>query len=142
VIIRGSGSGYVVVKWTTAIVTALFLLDAAKGAHHRDTGMVATWLVGAALFAVMFIKTVTVRVVLSGDEILYGGLFRRTRALRLDQVGAARGVARPAHRGMAHYLVIEPLDRQTPPMRIRTDLFSHVDVQKMRGFLGDKLRRR
>ena len=75
VIIRGSGSGYVVVKWTTAIATALFLLGAAKGAHQRDTGMVATWLVGAALFAVMFIKTVTVRVVLSGDEILYGGLF-------------------------------------------------------------------
>jgi hypothetical protein len=91
----------------------------------------------------MFIKTVTARVVLSGDKILYGGLFQRTRALRLDQVGAARGVARTGYRGIyAHYLVIEPLDRQTPPMRIRTDFFCHADVQKMRNFLSDKLCRR
>jgi hypothetical protein len=57
IVIRGSGSWYVVTAWTGAIVTAVFLLAAGKAAHQRDTAMVASWLAGAAFFAVRFMRS-------------------------------------------------------------------------------------
>jgi hypothetical protein len=143
VFIRGSGAAYTAAVWITAAATVLFLLDAAKAAHQRDASMIAIWLAGAALFAFLFIETVTVRVVLTGDEILYGSLFRTTRALRLCDIRTARCRARSGYRGsMVHYLVIEPLDQQTSSISIHTNLFSRADVQTMRKFLGEKLQRR
>jgi hypothetical protein len=37
--------------------------------------------------------------------------------------------------------VIESIDPQTPPMKIRMDFFSHADVQTIRNFFGDRLKR-
>jgi hypothetical protein len=143
IIIRGSGAAHTATAWITASVMVLFLLDAAKAAHVRSASMVTIWLAGAALFASMFIEILTVRVVLTSDEIFYRSLFRRTRVLRLSDIRSARSIARSGYRGlMVHYLVIEPLDQQTSSIWIHTNLFSHADVQTMRNFLGEKLQRR
>jgi hypothetical protein len=53
----------------------------------------------------------------------------------------ARGIMRSGKGGAFSYLVIEPIDPQTPPMTIRMDFFSHADVQTIRNFFGDKLKR-
>jgi hypothetical protein len=38
-------------------------------------------------------------------------------------------------------LIIEPMDAGTPSMKMRMDFFSHADVQTIRNFFGDKLKR-
>lgn len=139
IVIRCSGAAYLATVWISAIVIVVFVFDTAKGAYQRDIEMVAIWLAGAAVFAVMLVRTATLRVVLDGDQIQYGNFFQPMRGLTLAEIRNARGVARHAYRGFSHYLVIEPMNREAAAMRIRTDFFSHADVQTIRNFLGDKL---
>jgi hypothetical protein len=139
VIIRYSGARYKFAVVTVSIMTVVFLVGAAKAAHDQDTSRIAIWLAGAAIFALSLIFIATVRVVLSGDEIMYERLFHKTRSLRLDYISSARSIARMGRLVIYHYLVIEPLDQQSSSIWIRTDLFSDADVQSMREFLGEKL---
>jgi hypothetical protein len=140
IVIRGSGTTNAVTTWICAASVAGLLLTAAIG-FHRSGGMalLAAWL--AALFGSMLLYTATQRVELNGDEISYQNLLKRRRSLRLDQISSARGTVRSGKGGPFSYLVIEPIDPQTPPMKIRMDFFSHADVQIIRNFFGDKLKR-
>jgi len=94
----------------------------------------------AALFGSMLLFTATQRVELNGDEISYQNLFKRRRSLRLDQIRSAQGIMGAPPRRERSYLVIEPIDPEAPPMKIRMDFFSHADVQTIRNFFGDKLK--
>jgi hypothetical protein len=140
IVIRGNGTTNAVTTWICAASVAGLLLTAAIG-FHRSGGMalLAAWL--AALFGSMLLFTATQRVELNGDEISYQNLLKRRRSLRLDQISSARGTVRSGKGGPFSYLVIEPIDPQTPPMTIRMDFFSHADVQTIRNFFGDKLKR-
>ena len=101
--------------------------------------LLAAWM--AALFGSMLLFTATQRVELNGDEISCQNLLERRRSLRLDQIRSARGIIRSGKGGAFSYLVIEPIDPEMPPMKIRMDFFSHADVQTSRNFFGDKLKR-
>ena len=87
----------------------------------------------------MLLYIVTLRVELDGDQISFEHFFRRRRSLRLDQIRSVRGTVHATSKGPFTYLVIEPIDPQTPLMKIRMDFFSHADVQTIRNFFGDKL---
>jgi hypothetical protein len=140
IIIRGSGTTNAATTWICAAAVAGLLLTAAIG-FHRSGAMapLAAWL--AALFGSMLLFTATQRVELNGDEISYQNLLKRRRSLRLDQIRSVRGTIRSGKGGAFSYLVIEPVDPEMPPMKIRTDFFSHADVQTIRNFFGDKLKR-
>jgi hypothetical protein len=137
IVIRGSGTTNAVTTWICAAAVAGLLLTAAIGFHRLAP--LAAWL--AALFGAMLLFTTTQRVELNGDEISYQNLFKRRRSLRLDQIRSAMGIMRGGKARPFSYLVIEPIDPQTPPMTIRMDFFSHADVQTIRNFFGDKLKR-
>ena len=140
IVIRGSGTTNAVTTWICAASVAGFLLAAAVSFHRSGAiALLAAWM--AVLIGSMLLMTVTQRVELNGDEISYQSLFRRRRSLRLDQIRLVRGTVRARKGGAVSHLVIEPIDRQTPPMKIRTDFFSHADVQTIRNFFGDKLKR-
>jgi hypothetical protein len=97
---------------------------------------------GGAFFGCMLLYTATLRVELKDDAISYQHFFKRRRSFRLDQIRSARGTIRTSKGGKgASYLVIEPVDPRTPSMKMRTDFFSHADVQTIRNYLGDKLKR-
>jgi hypothetical protein len=137
IVIRRSGTRNAVTTWICAASVAGFLLTAATGFHRL--ALVAAWF--AALFGFMLLFTATQRVELNGDEISYQNLLKRRRSLRLDQIRSARGTLHSHKGGPFSYLVIEPIDPQTPPMKIRMDFFSRADVQTIRNFFGDKLKR-
>jgi hypothetical protein len=141
IVIRGSGTTNTVTTWICAASVAGLLLTAAISFHRSGAiALLAAWM--AALFGSMLLFTATQRVELNGDEISYQNLFKRRRSLRLDQIRSAQGhYGRSTKGGSASYLVIEPIDPQTPPMKIRMDFFSHADVQTIRNFFGDKLKR-
>jgi hypothetical protein len=139
-VIRGSGTTNAATTWICAAAVAGLLLTAAISFHRSGAmALLAAWF--AALFAFMLLLTATQRVELNGDEISYQNLFKRRRSLRLDQISSARGTIRSGKGGPFSYLVIEPIDPQTPPIKIRMDFFSHADVQTIRNFFGDKLKR-
>jgi hypothetical protein len=140
VIIRASGTTYKMTAAICAFAIVLFLIDAAKGAYQHNGAMAAIWLAGAGFFAAMLVRTATARVTLGGGRIRYGNFLQGVRSLGLDEIASAHGEARSGGRSFAHYLVIEPLDKRTRAMRIRTDFFSHTDVQTIRDFLGAKLK--
>ncbi len=141
VIIRPKGTTYKATAGICAGAIALFLLDAVKGIYQHNTSMVAIWLGGAAFLAGILVWTATMRVTLGGDRIRSGNFLQGVRSLGLDEIASARGRAYPGYRGAyTHYIEIEPLDPRTPAMRIRTDFFSHADVQTIRDFLGEKLK--
>jgi hypothetical protein len=141
IVIRGSGTTNAVTNWFCAAAVAGFLLTAAISVH-RSGAMVllAAWM--AAVFGFMLLFTTTQRVELNGDEISYQSLFKRRRSLRLDQIRSAQGhYGRSTKGGSPYYLVIEPIDPEMAPMKIRMNFFSHADVQTVRNFFGDKLKR-
>jgi hypothetical protein len=140
VVIRGSGTTNAVSRWICAASIAGFLLIAAMTAH-RSGGM-ALFLAGmAACFGAVLLYSASLRVELKGDEISHEHFFKRRRSLRLDQIRSARGTVRSTKGGPVTYLIIEPMDPGTPSMKMRMDFFSHADVQTIRTFLGDKLKR-
>ena len=140
IVIRGSGAAYVFTISLSAIVTMLFVLDAVL--RPTTPGTLAIWIGCAAGFAIFLLRTLTTRVVLDGNEISYRGWFRATRSLRRDQIAAAKMIAKRGYRIDFRYLLLEPAETDAPPLSIRTDLFSHADVQRMRSFLGEKFRQR
>jgi hypothetical protein len=139
-IIRSGGKATAVGRWICAMSVAGFVLLAAVNAQ-RSGGMSLVAGAPAVFFACFLLYIATVRVELNGDEISYQHFFRRRRGLRLDQIRSARGTVRSTRGGPISYLVIEPIDPNTPAMKIRTDFFSHADVQAIRSFFGDKLKR-
>ena len=140
IVIRGSGTINAVTVWICAASVVGLLLTAAIGFHRSGAmALLAGWF--AALFGSMLLFTATQRVELNGDEISYQNLLKRRRSVRLDQIRSARGIMRGGKARPFSYLVIEPIDPQTPPMTIRMDFFSHADVQTIRNFFGDKLKR-
>jgi hypothetical protein len=140
IVIRGRGTSSRIGIWVgAAFITGLLLLAAINVRRTGGATLVAA--VVPAVFGGMLLYTATLRVVLSGDEISFEHFFRRRRSLRLDQIRSVRGTVRSRKGGPFTYLVIEPIDPQTPPMKIRTDFFSHADVQTIRNFFGDKLKR-
>jgi hypothetical protein len=92
----------------------------------------------AILFAVAAASIARLRVELRGDEIRFTGILRQARTLRLDQIASARGEARR----YMQLLVIEPVDPRQRPMTIPTSYFTHADVNLIRNFLGERLKRR
>jgi hypothetical protein len=140
IVIRGSGTTNAVTAWICAASVAGLLLIAAIS-FHRPGGMalLAAWL--AAVFGSILLYRATQRVELNGDEISYQNVLKRRRSLRLAQIRSAKGTIRSGKGGARSYLVIEPIDPQMPPMKIRMDYFSHTDVQTIRNFFGDKLKR-
>jgi hypothetical protein len=140
IVIRGSGTTNAVSTWVCAASIAGFLLIAAVDAYR--SGRMAFVAAGlAALFGAMLLYSATLRVELKGDEISYEHFFKRRRSLRLDQIRSARGTVRSSKGGAHSYLIIEPMDAGTPSMKMRMDFFSHADVQTIRNFFGDKLKR-
>jgi hypothetical protein len=141
IVIRGSGTTNAVASWICAASVAVLLLTAAISFHRSGAiALLAAWF--AALFGSMLLFTATQRVELNGDEISYQNLFKRRRSLRLDQIRSAQGhYGRSTKGGSPYYLIIEPIDPLTPPMKIRMNFFSHADVQTIRNFFGDKLKR-
>jgi hypothetical protein len=140
IVIRGSGAAYIFTISISAIVMILFLLDAVWRA--ATPGSFAIWLACAAGFAVFLLRTLTTQVVLDGNEISYRGWFRATRSLRRDQIAAAKMIAKRGYRIDFRYLLLEPIEAGALALSIRTDLFSHADVQRIRSFLGEKLKQR
>jgi hypothetical protein len=142
IVIRGRGTTSTVSTWICAVSTVGFLLIAAMNAYR--SGGIAIPAAGLALFfGAMLLYTSTLRVELNGDEISYEHFFRRRRSLRLDQIRSVRGVIRSTGKGGGSYsLIIEPIDIRTPVMKMRMDFFSHADVQTIRNYFGDKLKRR
>jgi hypothetical protein len=141
IVIRGSGTTNAVITWSCAAAVAGLILTAAIS-FHRSVAIaaLAAWM--ATLIGSMLLFTATQRVELNGDEISYQNLFKRRRSLRLDQIRSAQGhYGRSTKGGSAYYLVIEPIDPQTPSMKIRMDFFSHADVKTIRDFFGEKLKR-
>jgi hypothetical protein len=139
-IIRGGGPAYIFTVAISALVMVVFLLDAVWRA--KTAAMFAIWIGCAAGFACLLLLTLTTQVVLDGDRIAYRGWFRPTRSLTRDRIAAARFIARRGYRIDFHYLVLEPVEPEAPPLSIRTDLFSRADVQRLRTFLGGKLKHR
>jgi hypothetical protein len=140
IVIRSSGTTNTVSTWFCSVSVAGFLLIAAINAHR--SGVTAIPAAGlAAFFGAMLLYTATLRVELKGDEISYQHFFKRRRSLRLDQIRSARGTVRSTKGGPVSHLVIEPMDPGTPSMKMRMDFFSHADVQTIRNFFGDKLKR-
>jgi hypothetical protein len=141
IVIRGSGTTNTVSTWICSASVAGFLLIAALNAER--TGGKSLLAAGvAAFFGCMLLYTATLRVELKDGEISYEHFFKRRRSLRLDQIRSAKGIIRASRGGKgASYLVIEPVDPQTPSMKMRMDFFSHADVQTIRNYLGDKLKR-
>jgi len=141
IIIRGSGTTNTISRWLCSLFLGGFLLLAA--ANVQRAGGAVLWVIAlAALFGAMLLYSETLRVEFNGDEISYWHFFKRRRSLRLDQVRSVRGIARSRGRGgAAHYLVVSPMDREVPQMKIRMDFFSPADVRTIRNFFGDKLKR-
>jgi hypothetical protein len=142
IVIRGSGTTNAVSTWICAVSVAGFLLIAALNAERSGgKSLVAAGV--AAFFGCMLLYTATLRVELEDDAISYQHFFMRRRSLRLDQIRSARGIIRASKggKGASSYLVIEPVDPHTPSMKMRMDFFSHADVQTIRNYLGDKLKR-
>jgi hypothetical protein len=139
-VIRGSGTTNAVSRWICTLFVAGLLLTAAISVRH--SGAMALLAAGmAAFFGSMLLYAATLRVELNGDEISYGHFFKPRRSLRLDQIRSVRGSLRSHKGGAAHYLVIEPIDPEMPTMKMRMDFFSHADVQTIRNFFGDRLKR-
>ena len=142
IVIPGTGITNAVSKWLCAASLAGLLLIAVVYAHRSGgTSLLAAGL--GVFFGSMLIYAASLRVELTGDEISYQHLFRRRRSLRLDQIRSARGTWRSSRggKGFASYIVVEPMDAASPFMKIRMDFFSHADVQTIRNFFGDKLKR-
>ena len=140
IVIRGSGTTNAVSTWICAVSVAGFLLIAALNAQ-RSEGMSLLAAGVAAFFGCMLLYTATLRVELKDGAISYAHFFKRKRSLRLDQIRSARGIVRSSGKGGgASYLIIEPMDPQTPSMKMRMDFFAHADVQTIRNYLGDKLK--
>jgi hypothetical protein len=141
IVIRGSVT-HAVHPWYVAGFAVLLLLLLIVMVSDRDG---KTLIPGSGLllfFGLGFLYAETVRVELNGDEIAYGHAFKQRQSLRLEQIKSAKGVVKSAGtRFPTPYLVIEPIDPQIPMMKIRTGFFSHADVQKIRNFLGAKLKR-
>jgi len=140
IVIRGGGKTSTVTRWFCTASIAGFLLIAAVTAY-RSGGMALFPAGMAAFFGAMLLYAATLRVELKGDEISYEHIFKRRRSLRLDQIRSARGTMRSTKGGPISYLVVEPVDPETPSMKMRMDFFSHADVQTIRNFFGDKLKR-
>jgi hypothetical protein len=142
IVIRGRGTTTAVGTWLCALSLAGFLLIAAMNAHRSAGGALLAAAV-AAYFGAMLLYISTLRVELNGDEVSYQHISKRRRSLRLDQISSARGVLRTSKSGRfgSHLLLIEPIDPATPVLKIRLDLFAHADVQAIRSFFGDKLKR-
>jgi len=140
IVIRGSGTTNAVTTWICAAFVAGLLLTAAISFHRSGAmALLAAWM--AALFGSVLLFTATQRVELNGDEISCQNLLKRRRSLRLDQIRSAGGTIRSGKGGAFSYLAIEPIDPEMPPMKIRMDFFSHADVQTIRNFFGEKLKR-
>ena len=140
IVIRGSGTTNALTTWICAALVVGFALAAAVSFQRWGAvALLPAWM--AVLIGSMLLLTVTQRVELNGDEISYQNLFKRRRTLRLDQIRLVRGTVRSRKGGAVSHLVIEPIDPQAPPMKIRMDFFSHADVQTIRNFFGDKLKR-
>ena len=141
IVLRGRGTSNRVIIWAcAALVTGLLLLAAINVRRTGGASLVAALV--PAFFGGMLLYIVTLRVELDGDQISFEHFFRRRRSLRLDQIRSVRGTVRATGKGGPFtYLVIEPVDPQTPVMKMRMDFFSHADVQTIRNFFGDKLKR-
>ena len=141
IVLRGRGTSNRVIIWAWAALVVGLLLLAATNVRRTGGATLVAALV-PAVFGGMLLYIVTLRVELDGDQISFEHFFRRRRSLRLDQIRSVRGTVRATSKGGPFtYLVIEPIDPQTPPMKIRMDFFSHADVQTIRNFFGDKLKR-
>jgi hypothetical protein len=140
IVIRGKGATKNAVTWIGALSLVGFLLIAIINAR-RSIGMALLVAGFAAFFGAMLLYVTTLRVELNGDKISYQHFFKRRRSLRLDQIRSVRGTVRSTRGGPHSYLVIEPVDPKAPAMRMRTDFFSHGDVQTIRNFFGEKLKR-
>ncbi len=140
IVLRGRGSSNRIIIWIGAALVAGLLLLAAINVRRTGGATLIAALV-PAFFGGMLLYIVTLRVELDGDQISFEHFFRRRRSLRLDQIRSVRGTVRATSKGPFTYLVIEPIDPRTPPMKIRMDFFSHADVQTIRNFFGDKLKR-
>jgi hypothetical protein len=140
IVIRGGGTTSRVGRWFCAAALAGFLLTAAINVRH-SAGVALLAAATAAYFGAMLLYIATLRVELDGDEISFEHFFRRRRSLRLDQIASVRGTVHSGKGGPTSYLVIEPLDPRTPAIKLRTDFFAHADVQTIRNFFGEKLKR-
>jgi len=140
IVIRGRGTSSRVITWVCAVFIAGLLLLAAINVRRTGGATLVAALV-PAFFGAMLLYIATLRVELNGGEISFEHFFRRRRSLRLDQIRSVRGIMRGGKARPFSYLVIEPIDPQTPPMKMRMDFFSHADVQTIRNFFGDKLKR-
>jgi hypothetical protein len=141
IVIRGSVT-HAVHPWYVAGFAVLLLLLLIAMVSDRD-GKALIPSGGLLLFfGLGFLYTRTLRVELNGDEIAHGHAFKQCQSLRLEQIKSAKGIVESAGRRFSTpCLVIEPIDPQIPMMKIRTGFFSHADVQKIRNFLGAKLKR-
>jgi hypothetical protein len=142
IIIRCGGTTNTISRWLCGLSVGGFLLLAAVNGLRWGGGTpVLVPIALAVLFGAMLLSTETLRVELNGGEISYWHFFKRRRSLRLDQISSVRGMARSMGRGgMAHYLVVSPIDREIPRMKMRMDFFSPADVRTIRNFFGDKLK--
>jgi hypothetical protein len=141
IVIRGSGVTHAASRWLCGGGFILLILVLAKAGWRDDAGALAAIGLMSCL-ALAFIYTETLRVELNGDEIAYRHAFRERWSLRRDEIKSARGVtSHNSHRFYKHYLLIEPVDPKIPTIKIRTDFFSHADVNTIRNFLGGKLKR-
>jgi hypothetical protein len=140
IVLRGRGTSSRIGTWAgAAFVVGLLLLAAINVRRTGGATLIAA--VVPVLFGGMLLYITTLRVELDGDVISFEHFFKRRRSLRLDQIRSVRGIMRGGKARPFAYLVIEPIDPQMPPMKIRTDFFSHADVQTIRNFFGDKLKR-
>jgi len=61
-------------------------------------------------------------------------------AARPDSLGQEPGALDGAG-GSGHYLLVSPIDREIPRLKMRMDFFSPADVRTIGNFFGDKLER-
>jgi hypothetical protein len=142
-IIRPKGPNYRGAMICFSGVVVISLVGMAR-ALLESNSIIYALVTMAILFAVAAASIARLRVELRGDEMRFTGILRRARTLRLDQIASARGALRSAgYLGLyTPLLVIEPVDPRQRPMTIPTLYFTHADVNLIRNFLGERLKRR